>query len=391
MTADPKLRIALFSGNYNYLREGANQALNHLVGYLEGRGHQVRVYSPVTDTPAFEPAGTLVPVPSVTAPFRKEFQIALGMPAVTRRDLEAFAPQLIHVSTPDLLDLRAQTFAKNRGIPIVASLHTRFETYLDYYGLGWLRPVLVAHLDRFYRRADHVLAPTPALIEHVKRIRDDDRVGLFSRGVDRALFNPSRRDPEWRRSQGWADDDPVVMFFGRPVIEKGLDIYIDAVQLLRRSHPKVRALIVGAGPNADRLRAIDGAVLTGHLTGTDLARAVASADIMINPSVTEAFGNVVLEAMASGVAGICADADYSRAIVEPGRTGVLEPSRDPNAYAEAALRLIDHPDERARIGAAARESTAAFTWDAASAAVEAAYFRTVADGSMRSSTRSFST
>ena len=391
MTADPKLRIALFSGNYNYLREGANQALNHLVGYLEGRGHQLRVYSPVTDTPAFEPAGTLVPVPSVTAPFRKEFQIALGMPAVTRRDLEAFAPQLIHVSTPDLLDLRAQTFAKNRGIPIVASLHTRFETYLDYYGLGWLRPVLVAHLDRFYRRADHVLAPTPALIEHVKRIRDDDRVGLFSRGVDRALFNPSRRDPEWRRSQGWADDDPVVMFFGRPVIEKGLDIYIDAVQLLRRSHPKVRALIVGAGPNADRLRAIDGAVLTGHLTGTDLARAVASADIMINPSVTEAFGNVVLEAMASGVAVICADADYSRAIVDPGRTAILEPSRDAKAYAEAALRLIDHPDERARIGAAARESTAAFTWDAASAAVEAAYFRTVADGSMRSSTRSFST
>ena len=397
MTADPKLRIALFSGNYNYMREGANQALNHLVGYLERGGHQVRVYSPVTGTPAFEPAGTLVPVPSVTAPFRKEFQIALGMPAATRRDLEAFAPQLIHVSTPDLLDLRAQTFAKRHRIPVVASLHTRFETYLDYYGLGWLRPVLVAHLNRFYRRAAYVLAPTPALIEHVKRIRGDDRVGLFSRGVDRSLFNPSRRDPEWRRRHGWADDDTVVLFFGRPVIEKGLDIYIEAVQLLKRSNGSVRALIVGAGPNADRLRAIDGAVLTGHLTGTDLARAVASADIMINPSITEAFGNVVLEAMASGLAVVCADADYSRAIVDPGRTGILEPARNARAYAEAALRLIDHPDERARIGATAREATATFTWDAASAAVEAAYLKTVADyarradGSMRSSTRSFST
>jgi phosphatidylinositol alpha 1,6-mannosyltransferase len=383
VTAEPKLRIALFSGNYNYMREGANQALNHLVSYLETRGHQVRVYSPVTDTPAFEPAGTLVPVPSVTAPFRKEFQIALGMPAVTRRDLEAFAPQLIHVSTPDLLDLRAQTFAKKHRIPLVASLHTRFETYLDYYGLGWLRPVLVAHLNRFYRRADCVLAPTPALIEHVKRIRGDDRVGLFSRGVDRALFNPSRRDRDWRRSHGWGDDDPVVLFFGRPVIEKGLDIYIDAVQVLKRRRGNVRALIVGAGPNADRLRAIDGAVLTGHLTGPDLARAVASADIMINPSVTEAFGNVVLEAMASGLAVVCADADYSRAIVDPGRTGILEPSRDAEAYAGAALCLIDHPDERARIGAAARESTAAFTWAAASAAVEAAYVRAVTEGSMR--------
>ncbi|WP_051531460.1 glycosyltransferase family 4 protein [Sphingomonas sp. URHD0057] len=383
MTADPKLRIALFSGNYNYMREGANQALNHLVGYLERRGHQVRVYSPVTDTPAFEPAGTLVPVPSVTAPFRKEFQIALGLPAVTRRDLEAFAPAVIHVSTPDLLDLRAQTFAKKHRIPIVASLHTRFETYLDYYGLGWLRPLLEAYLNRFYRRADLVLAPTPALIEHLKRIRGDDRVGLFSRGVDRALFNPSRRDGEWRRSQGWGDDDPVVLFFGRPVIEKGLDIYTGAIELLKHSRRNVRALVVGAGPNADRLGAIEGAVLTGHLTGPDLARAVASADLMINPSVTEAFGNVVLEAMASGLAVVCADADYSRAIVDPGRTGILEPSRDARAYATAALRLIDDPEERARIGAAARESTAAFTWDAASAAVEAAYFRTVADGSMR--------
>jgi phosphatidylinositol alpha 1,6-mannosyltransferase len=391
-----RLRVALFSGNYNYMREGANQALNYLVGYLEQAGHQVRIYSPVTDTPAFEPTGTLVPVPSVTAPFRNEFQIALGLPAVTRRDLEAFSPDLVHVSTPDFLDLRAQTFAKKRGIPIVASLHTRFETYLDYYGLAWLRPLLEAHLHRFYRRADCVLAPTPALIEELKKVRGDDRVKLFSRGVDRSLFDPARRDLGWRRAQGFADDDIVILFFGRPVIEKGLEIYIDAVQRLQRERETIRPLIVGAGPGAHRLRALEGAVLTGHLTGTDLAGAVAGADLMINPSITEAFGNVVLEGMASGLAVIAADVGYTRAIANAGRTALLVTSRDGAAYAEAAARLIDHPAERKRIATAARASTEAFTWDAASAAVEAAYLDTVADyarragGSMRSSTRSFS-
>lgn len=366
------------------MRQGANQALNHLVAYLERRGHSARVYSPVTPTPAFEPAGTLVPVPSVTSPFRKEFQLALGLPRSVRRDLDAFAPHLIHVSTPDLLGLRAQTYAKRRGIPIVASLHTRFETYLDYYGLGWLKPLLEAHLNRFYRRADTALAPTPALIDQLKRICGDGRVGLFSRGVDHALFNPSRRDPEWRRQQGWREDDIVVLFFGRPVIEKGLDIYIEAVRILKRSREGIRALVVGAGPNADRLDAIDGAVVTGHLTGSDLARAVASADIMLNPSVTEAFGNVVLEAMASGVAVVCADVDYARAIIDAGRTGVLVDSREPAAWAEAAARLVDAPDERRRIAGAAHAASSAFTWDAAASGVEAAYFATIGGYARRS-------
>src|SRR5574338_404271 len=132
------LRIALFSGNFNYLREGANQSLNRLVGYLEGAGHRVRVYSPVTDTPAFPPQGTLIPVPSIPLPIRSEFRLALGIPPAVRRDIERFAPDLIHVSVPDILNTRAETWAEQRNVPIVASLHTRFETYPAYYpGLRW--------------------------------------------------------------------------------------------------------------------------------------------------------------------------------------------------------------------------------------------------------------
>jgi glycosyltransferase involved in cell wall biosynthesis len=368
------LRIALFSGNYNYLREGANQALNRLVGHLEASGHQVRVYSPVTDTPAFPPQGTLVPVPSVTLPIRTEFQLALGMPRAIRRDVEQFAPDLIHVSTPDILNSRAQTFARRRNIPIVASMHTRFDAYPAYYpGLRWMTPLARALQRRFYRRSDLVLAPTPALVEEMKRLRGDECAALWSRGVDRDLFNPSRRSKDWRRAQRWADDHVVVLFFGRLVLEKGVDTFVAAVQALRGSGFTVRPLIVGHGPAADRMRVLEGATFTGHLQGTDLARAIAGADIMVSPSTTEAFGNVVLEGMASGLAVISADAPSARALIDPGRTGLLcDPAR-PDEFAQAAARLMQSPDERRGIGAAARRESEKFTWDAASRAVEAAY------------------
>jgi glycosyltransferase involved in cell wall biosynthesis len=377
--SERRLRVAIFSGNYNYIREGANQALNQLVAYLERAGHEVRVYSPVTDTPAFEPQGTLVPVPSIALPVRTEFRLALGIPKPIRADVERFAPDLIHVSTPDILCTRAETLAKRMRVPIVASMHTRFETYFDYYGLGWLRPVAEAHLRRFYRRADCVLAPTPGVLDEMKRLRGDNRVSLWSRGVDRSLFNPGRRDADWRRRHGWTADDVVVLWLGRLVLEKGVDIFVEVISRLHAAGQNVRPLIVGAGPAEDRMCALDGAIFTGHLQGIDLARAIASADLMVNPSTTEAFGNVVLEAMASGLAVISAGAPSARALIDDGKTGVLCTPQDPAAYVRAAIQLIDNPAERQRIGAAAAAASAAYSWDAASRAAEQAYFKTLAD------------
>jgi phosphatidylinositol alpha 1,6-mannosyltransferase len=375
---DRPLRLALFSGNYNYLKEGANQALNRLVGYLGRQGHQVRVYSPVTDTPAFAPEGTLVPVPSIALPVRSEFRLSLGLPREIRADIDRFAPHLIHVSTPDILGARAETFAERRRLPIIASLHTRFETYLEHYGLGWLRPLAEAHLARFYRRADCVLAPTPGLVDEMKRLRGDTHAALWSRGVDRDLFSPKRRDLGWRRSLGVPDDAIVALFLGRLVVEKGLDIFVEAVRLLQERGHDVRALIVGDGPARDRLACLRNAVLTGHLQGEELARAIASADLMMNPSVTEAFGNVVLEAMASGLPVISADAPSARSLIENGRTGLLCQTPTPAGYADAAERLIEAPHRRRAIGEAARAASAAYSWDAASAAAEAAYRETLA-------------
>ena len=129
------MRVALFPGNYNYLREGANQALNRLVNHLERRaGCQIRAYSPVRQKPAFEPACILVPVPSIALPVRNEFRLALGLAGAARDDIRTSAPDLVHVSTPDILNSRALSLAKRTCIPIVASMHTRFETWIS---TGW--------------------------------------------------------------------------------------------------------------------------------------------------------------------------------------------------------------------------------------------------------------
>src|SRR3546814_3419156 len=138
------LRVALFSGNYNYVRDGANQALNLLVGHLLARGVHVRVYSPTVAEPAFAPTGDLVDVPAMPLiGGRGEYRVAGGITRRVRRDLEAFAPNLVHVSAPDWLGHRAVCFARRRGLATLASLHTRFETYPRYYGLPLLEPIFV--------------------------------------------------------------------------------------------------------------------------------------------------------------------------------------------------------------------------------------------------------
>src|SRR5436305_1991642 len=149
MTPD-QFRVALFSGNYNYTRDGANQSLNLLVGHLLDRGVAVRVYSPTSKTPAFPPVGDLVDVPSFPMPFRADYKLARGLPASVRADLEAFAPNVVHVSAPEFLGHAAVRWAHETGVASLASVHTRFETYPAYYGIGFMERPIIRLLTRFY-------------------------------------------------------------------------------------------------------------------------------------------------------------------------------------------------------------------------------------------------
>ncbi|MEG8223714.1 glycosyltransferase family 1 protein, partial [Sphingomonas sp. HH69] len=296
------LRVALFSGNYNYVRDGANQALNRFVSYLLRQGAAVRVYAPTTDTPAFEPAGDLVSTPSFPVPGRKEYRVPYRMSVQVRRDLKAFQPNLIHLSSPDPLNHRALSWARDHGLPTVASVHTRFETYPRYYGLAFLEPVIESMLRRFYRRCDAIVAPSDSMAQLLREQRMSYDVGIWTRGIDRDIFNPGRRSLEWRQSVGIEDDAPVIGFIGRLVMEKGLDVFSDAIDQLAARGVRHQVLIVGEGPAREWFQnRLPNAVFTGFQGGPDLGRAVASMDMLFNPSVTETFGNVTLEAMACGL------------------------------------------------------------------------------------------
>ncbi|HUG46446.1 MAG TPA: glycosyltransferase, partial [Sphingomicrobium sp.] len=227
------LRIALFSGNYNYVRDGANQALNRLVGYLLRQGVKVRVYAPTVKDPAFEPVGDLVSLPSVPIPRRPEYRLPLGIPPQVRRDLADFDPDIVHISSPDIAAHRAVTWARRREIPAVASIHTRFETYLTYYRLQLFEPMLRSGMRRLYSRCDALLVPAESTAAVLRAQRMNRNIHIWSRGVDREQFNPGRRDMEWRRSIGIADDEMAVLFLGRLVLEKGIDVFVAAIDALR--------------------------------------------------------------------------------------------------------------------------------------------------------------
>ena len=142
------LRIALFSGNYNYVRDGANQALNRLVGYLLSQGASVRVYSPTVAEPAFVATGDVVSVPSFAIPFRPEYRLPLSLSAKVKRDLDAFAPNVVHISSPDRVARQAAKWARRRNLPVLSSVHTRFETYFRYYNMSFAEPLVEAWLRR---------------------------------------------------------------------------------------------------------------------------------------------------------------------------------------------------------------------------------------------------
>ena len=368
------LRVALFSGNYNYVRDGANQALNRLVAYLLRQGVNVRIYSPTVKEPAFPATGEVVSIPAIPIPGRAEYRLPIALPRSVRRDLARFNPNVVHVSSPDIVGHRAVSWARKRQVAAVASVHTRFDTYLAYYHLQALEPLARDIMRRFYHRCEVVMAPaeSTAVILRAQRMNRD--IAIWTRGVDREQFNPERRDMEWRRSKGMADDEMVISFLGRVVMEKGLDVFADAIHAFAERGLRHRVLVIGEGPARPWFeQQLPDAIFTGELTGDELARALASTDIFLNPSITEAFGNVTLEAMACGLPVIAAEATGATNLVRNGVTGTLVDGAEPDEFADALEAYALDPDLRRRQGEAALAIAKTMDWDTINSTVVRVY------------------
>ena len=372
------LRVALFSGNYNYVRDGANQALNRLMGYLIRQGVKVRVYSPTVENPAFPATGDLVSIPAIPIPGRSEYRLPIAIPARVRRDLADFNPNVVHVSSPDIVGHRAVTWARRHRVAAVASVHTRFDTYLAYYHLQAFEPLARDIMRRFYHRCEVVMAPaeSTAVILRAQRMNRD--IALWARGVDRDQFNPERRDMAWRRSIGISDDEMVIAYLGRIVMEKGLDVFSDAIHAFDSRGLKYRVLVMGEGPAQGWFQdQLPGAIFTGLLTGNDLSRALASSDLLLNPSITEAFGNVTLEAMACALPVLAAEATGATNLVRNNVTGMLVEGTEPDEFADALESYARDPDLRRRHGEAALAIAKTMDWDSINATVIRVYLHAI--------------
>jgi glycosyltransferase involved in cell wall biosynthesis len=356
------LRIALVTSSYNFIADGVALTLNRLVGYLLDQGVEVKVFAPVAPTPAFAHQGDITAVPSIPLPGRPEYRLAFGLGGAATRALTDFAPDIVHIAVPDLLGHAALAFAEGHRIPAVATYHTRYETYLKHYWyMAPLEGLLKSILRRFYGRCREVYVPSDSTRDALLADGLRDNFRPWPRGIDTARFASARRSAAWRTRLGIGADELVLLHVSRLVREKRLDTLTAALKALDVPH---RAVIVGNGPDRWFVeRELPHAVFTGFLGGDELATAYASSDLFIFPSDSESFGNVTLEAMASGLPCVCADATGSRSLVVDGETGFLADPSDAPAFAGHLAHLARDPALRRRMGEAGRARALTFSWE----------------------------
>ena len=216
------------------------------------------------------------------------------------------------------------------------------------------------------------------MVDVLREQKMNDDISIWSRGVDRTVFASDRRDPAWRRSLGIADDDVAIIFLGRLVMEKGLDVFAESIIALRKRQVQHKVLVIGDGPARKWFeQALPGSIFVGFQGGADLGRAIASGDILFNPSITETFGNVTLEAMACGLPVVAAGATGSTSLVEDGTTGTLVGKLDPEAFADAIARYCNDDGLRRSHGRAGEERSKSYDWDTINQAVADTYIRLV--------------
>ena len=373
------LRVAIFTGNYNHIRDGVSLTLNRLVAFLESQNIPVIIVGPTGDVPAIEHVGEFLSVPSIPMPGRPEYRVTIGFPEDVQKRLREFNPTLIHIATPDLLGFRSMRFAQMNKIQIVSSYHTHFTSYLKYYSMEMLEVLGWKYLSWFYSQCKHIYVPSGSMADELKEHGISEGLRIWARGVDIQLFNPEKRDMQWRRDQGIEDNEIVVTFVSRLVWEKDLQTVVDSLNKLFPKYENVRILIVGDGPAKNELKLMmPKAVFTGFLSGEDLARAYASSDIFFFPSDTETFGNVTLEAMASGLPSVVADATGSKSLVEHGVNGLLCPPKKTVFFAEALSSLIENPTQRKEMSLVARQKAMPYSWKQVNAGLLSNYFEALA-------------
>jgi glycosyltransferase involved in cell wall biosynthesis len=349
---------------------GVANTLKYLCEELIRRGHYVSVIRPSKSREeSTQPAGHTVSlchqfqlVSGVPIPGYTDLKFGIPAPGCLTRLWKNHRPDAVYVATQGPLGVSAVNAARRLGIPVSSGFHTNFHSYSQYYGAGWLEALLCRYGRWFHNRTAVTLVPTRKTLATTKNMGISP-VALWSRGVDCNLFSPAKRSRALRESWGLAPGDPAVIYVGRLAPEKNLQLAVSCFERIKSLHPTARFVLVGDGPMRSRLaeRHPD-YIFTGVQRNERLAEHYASGDLFLFPSKTDTFGNVVTEAMASGLAVVAFDDAAANEHIRHGDNGMKASLEDSEAFVSHALMLADQPTFTRRIRDQARLDALDLDW-----------------------------
>lgn len=363
--AHRSLRIAFVTETYPPEVNGVAMTIARIVEGLHARNHDVQLIRPRQD--ANDSAETAVRFHEVLMrglPIPRYPNLRMGVPS--KKALvqlwSVHRPDVVHIATEGALGWSALQAATHLKLPVCSDFRTNFHAYSRHYGIGWLYKPIMAYLRKFHNRTQNTMVPTEAL-------RRDLEAGGFknltvvSRGVDTKQFTPLRRSQALREQWGVAPDDLVVLYVGRIAPEKNLPALIAAFEAISQKDARAKLVVVGSGPQqAELQQRLPQAIFAGQRKGEDLAAHYASGDLFLFPSLTETFGNVTTEAMASGLAVLAFNYAAAAQLIRSGENGVLAPMDDTAAFVQAAASLAADVQGRRRMGEAACQTASALDW-----------------------------
>ena len=377
-----KLRAAMVTETYPPEVNGVARTIGLMVEGLCARGHAVQLVRPRqhradrgADGADFqELLRPGIPVPRYT-------QLKMGMPGgrALVRAWTRWRPDLVHIATEGPLGWSALAAARKLKLPVVTDFHTNFHAYSRHYGVSWLRRPIAGYLRHFHNRADCTLVPTGELARQLAA-QGFERLRVVGRGVNPKVFSPERRSRALRATWGADDDTLVALCVSRFAPEKNFPLVIEAYEAMRRLRPGTRLVLVGDGPLLEELRRAGvGCVIAGRLVNGELSAHYASADVFLFPSATETFGNVLIEAMASGLPTLSYDYAAAAELVRHGENGLKVGFEQEEDFIGQAEWLAGHPEALGELGAQARLTASAVSWEEIFQRLERIYLRVVGE------------
>lgn len=366
MTRKP-LRIALISETFPPEINGVANTLGRLAAGLLRLGHQIQVVRPRQQCDGGRHSDAeLVLTRGWPLPGYPGLQWGQSCLHKLLRHWKGLRPDVLYIATEGPLGLAALRAARRLRIPVISGFHTNFQQYSAHYGFGPLMRLVTLYLRWFHNRTQQTLVPSASQSLELQR-RGFERLAQLSRGVDSQLFQPGRRDDALRREWGLGERDIAVLHVGRLAAEKNLTLLGSSFRALCAAHPqlKLRLVIVGDGPQRAHLhKELPEAVFCGLQRGEELARHYASGDLFLFPSLSETFGNVVLEALASGLAVVAFDQAAAGQHIRHGHNGALASPGDNQGFFDAASWLLEDPERLRRVRLNARHHASHQAWDA---------------------------